>query len=237
MSKCNHCWLRRGLAVIKPLKPWAYGPFEVLMHAEIHYQQGEDLDRRIAMIGFDNAIEVAITTYLNLHPIQRGNRMYVRVDVDAWLQNFHTKADFFFAECALRSLTPAAKKDEIVWFHEVRNGQYHNGGAAIPQRRELDGVRAAALEIFGMLFDHADVLTALAEHVTALNQPAPPPRVREHDRLIDNEHRMVNVCGQPEYVSDILYAMDPTRYLEIALELRDASEAPSPERDKPEDGP
>ena len=55
-------------------KPWAYGPFELLLHAELHYRAGEDFDRRIAMIGFDNAIEVAITTYLGLHPIQRGNR-------------------------------------------------------------------------------------------------------------------------------------------------------------------
>ena len=218
------------------LKPWAYGPFEVLMHAEIHYRQGEDLDRRIAMIGFDNAIEVAITTYLNLHPIQRGNRAYPKTDVEGWLQNFHTKADFFFAECVLRSIAPSAKKDEIVWFHEVRNGQYHNGGAAIPQRRELDGVRAASMEVFCVLFEQVDVITALAEHIAELSQPAPPPRVDEHDRLIDSEHRMVDVCGQPEYVSDILYAMDPTRYQEIALELRDAREAPSAASDQPEAG-
>lgn len=35
------------------LKPWAYGPFEILLHAELHYRAGEDSDRRIAMIGFD----------------------------------------------------------------------------------------------------------------------------------------------------------------------------------------
>lgn len=220
----------------RPLKPWAYGPFDVLMHAEIHFQQGEDLDRRIAMIGFDNAIEVSITTYLNLHPIQRGNRTYAGADVLAWLQNFHTKADFFFAECVARSVAPVAMKDEIVWFHDVRNGQYHNGGAAIPQRRELDGVRLAAMEIFGVLFDQADVLSALAEHIAALSQAALPPRVDEHDRLIDNEHRMLDVCGQPEYVSDILYAMDPTRYQAIALELRDARGALSPGSDQSEDG-
>ena len=223
------------MTVANPLKPWAYGPFEVLMHAEMHYRQGDDLDRRIAMIGFDNAIEVAITTYLNLHPIQRGNRTYGGADVVAWLQNFHTKANFFFAECVSRSIAPSAQKDEIVWFHEVRNGQYHNGGAAIPQRRELDGVRAAALEVFGVLFDQADVLTALAEYIAALTQPAPPPRVDHHDRLIDNEYGMVDVCGQPEYVSDILYAMDPTRYQEIALELRDTPEARSQESDRLED--
>lgn len=56
----------------RQLKPWAYGPFEVLLHAETHYRSGEDFDRRIAIIGFDNAIEVAITTYLSLHPNATG---------------------------------------------------------------------------------------------------------------------------------------------------------------------
>ena len=216
-----------------PLKPWAYGPFEVLIHAEMHYRAGEDLDRRIAMIGFDNAIEVAITTYLNLHPIQRGNRTYPRVDVEKWLENFHTKADFFFVECATRTITPTAQKDELVWFHEVRNGQYHNGGAAVPQRRELDGVRGAALEIFAVLFDEADVLAALEHHIAALGPIPPPPREKEHDRLIDNEYPMIEVCGQAEYVSEVLYALDPTRYHEAALELRDARQRDAP---RAEDG-
>lgn len=213
------------------LKPWAYGPFEVLMHAELHYRAGEDLDRRIAMIGFDNAIEVAITTYLNLHPIQRGNRTYPKADVEKWLENFHTKADFFFAECLARTFTPASKKDELVWFHEVRNGQYHNGGAAIPQRRELDGVRAAALEIFSLLFDEKDVLAALEQHIAALSPIPMPPKVDQYDRLIDNEFSMIDVCGQAEYISDVLYALDPTRYHETALGLRDSDETAAEERE------
>ena len=47
-------------------------PFEVLLHAEMPYRSGKDLDRRLSLISFDNAIELAITTYLNLHPMQRG---------------------------------------------------------------------------------------------------------------------------------------------------------------------
>jgi len=208
---------------ITPLKPWAYGPFEVLMHAEMHYRKFEDLDRRIAMIGFDNAIEVAITTYVALHPIQRGDREYPRAAVEGCLRNFHTKVDFFLEECERRSINPGAKKDEIVWFHEVRNGQYHSGGAAIPQRRELDGVRAAAIEVFGVLFEQMDVLAALEEHIAAI-APSPPPRKDEHDRLIDNAFPMIDVCGQPEYVSDVLYALDANRYREIALELGENAE-------------
>ncbi|MEX0614142.1 MAG: hypothetical protein WD738_09055 [Pirellulales bacterium] len=201
------------------LKPWAYGPFEVLLHAELHYRVGEDFDRRIAMIGFDNAIEVAITTYLNLHPMQRGNRTYKGSDVDSWLNNYHTKVEFFFHECASRRITVIARQDEIIWFHEVRNGQYHVGGATIPQRRELDGVRAAALEVFAVLFDEQDVEGILFAHIAARSPVPPPPRIGEHDRLIDGEYGMIDVCGQTEYASDVLYAMDPNRYRELALDL------------------
>ncbi len=203
----------------RALKPWAYGPFEILLHAETHYRSGQDMDRRIAMIGFDNAVEVAITTYLNLNPVQRGNRSYAVADVERWLRNFHTKAEFFFIECGLRNVAAISQHDEIVWFHDLRNGQYHNGGAAIPQRRELDGVRAAALEIFSVLFEVPDVDVHLEEHLAEMAPPPPPPRIDAHDRLIDDKHGLIEVCGQLEYVSDVLYALDPERYRETALEI------------------
>jgi len=212
---------------ITPLKPWAYGPFEVLMHAEMHYRKFEDLDRRVAMIGFDNAIEVAITTYVALHPIQRGNREYAKSSVEACLKNFHTKVDFFLEECQRRSINPGSKKDEIVWFHDVRNGQYHKGGAAIPQRRELDGVRSAAIEVFGVLFEQMNVPATLEDHIAAMAPLPPPPRKDEHDRVIDNAFPMIDVCGQAEYASDVLYALDPSRYREIALELSESAESQS----------
>jgi hypothetical protein len=213
----------------RQLKPWAYGPFEVLLHAETHYRSGEDLDRRIAMIGFDNAIEVAITTYLSLHPIQRGNRTYKRDDVEKWLYNYHTKVEFFFIECGSRSVTVTAKHDEIVWFHEVRNGQYHIGGATVPQRRELDGVRAAAVEVFSVLFDEPDPSSLLDEYIAAMSPLSPPQRSKKHDRLIDNEFEMVEVCGQMAYTSEILYALDPNRYREVALELQTGTALPKDE--------
>ena len=80
------------------LPPWANGPFELLVHADGHLIGGEDFDRRIALISFDNAIEVAITTYLTLNPIQRGNRSYPKADVEKWLNNYHSKLDFMEQE-------------------------------------------------------------------------------------------------------------------------------------------
>ena len=74
------------------IPPWANGPFELIVHAEGHLRDGEDFDRRIALISFDNAIEVAITAYLTLNPIQRSGRSYSKADIERWLANYHTQA-------------------------------------------------------------------------------------------------------------------------------------------------
>lgn len=206
--------------MIRLLKPWAYGPFEILLHAELHYRAGEDFDRRIAMVGFDNAIEVAITTYLNLHPMQRGNRQYPNADVERWLNNYHTKVGFFFQECLTRTVAVVGQQDEIIWYHEVRNGQYHIGGATVPQKRELDGVRAAAMEIFMVLFDAPDV-EALLDGYVAPRMPTPPAqRNDDDDRTIDDAYGMIAVGDRIEYASDVMFALDPERYREVAMELR-----------------
>jgi hypothetical protein len=210
--------------MIRQLKPWAYGPFELLLNAELHYRVGEDFDRRIAMVGFDNAIEVAITTYLDLHPMHRGGREYPRAEVEQCLRNYHSKVEFFFRECTARNVTALGQHDEIVWFHSVRNDQYHGGGAAVPQRRELDGVRAAALEVFAILFEAQDVAALLDGHVAAKAGPQPASRTDGDDRVIDNEYGMVSVAGKLEYASDVLYALDPERYREVALQLLENAE-------------
>jgi hypothetical protein len=208
------------------LPPWALGPFELILHAEMHYRNGGDLDRRIAMIGYDNAIEVAIHTYLKLHPIQRQNRSYTKAEVDRWLENYHTKIDFFEVEVTTRGLTVICQKAELVWYHEVRNGQYHIGGATIPQTRELQGIRKAALWVFNVLFDVPDVESLLEQHLTEESRNDLPKRNPDDDRLIDQEFGMVKLCGKPYYSSEVLYAFDPVLYSELAgdIKKRDTSE-------------
>src|SRR5215208_3140738 len=102
------------------LPPWALGPFELLVHAEGHLAAGDDFDRRIALISFDNAIEVCIATYLTLSPIQRGGRSYARAEVDRWLGNYHAKLDFLEIEIAGRGLSWTVEKSHIVWCHDHR---------------------------------------------------------------------------------------------------------------------
>lgn len=209
------------------LLPWALGPFELILHAETHYRIGEDLDRRIAIVGFDNAIEVAIHTYLNLAPIQRSNRTYIRKEVDGWLENFHTKLDFFEEEIKGRGLTPICTKAEFVWYHEVRNNQYHVGGATIPQERELDSIRKAAIWVFGVLFDVPDVEALLDAQLAIAPDNTLPARTPENDRIIDAEFGTVEIAGKIYYTSEALHACDAVLYSEVAAEIkkRDVSNA------------
>ncbi|MGD0777542.1 MAG: hypothetical protein ABSC05_32515 [Candidatus Solibacter sp.] len=208
------------------LPPWALGPFEIILHAEMHYRNGEDFDRRIAIVGYDNAIEVAIHTYLNLHPIQRQNRTYPKADTERWLGNYHTKIEFFELEVTNRGLVLHCQKAEFIWYHEVRNGQYHAGGATIPQGRELQGIRKAALWVFGVLFDVADVEALLEQHLSERSGNDLPQRTPDDDRLIDQEFGTVDLAGKPYYTSEILHAFDPVLYSEVAgdIQKRDATE-------------
>jgi hypothetical protein len=204
--------------VRRTVKPWARAPFEVLLHAEMHYRVGEDFDRRISMIGFDNAIEFAIATYLSLKPIHRGGKTYEGAKVIAWLKDYHTRIGFFFEECKERDVAVGAEKEEILWVHDLRNEQYHGGGPAYPGKHDLDAARTFALFVFSVLFDEPDVETLLEQHQPSHSDL--PQRNEEDDKTIDNKHGLVELCGRLEYSSHVLYAFDPYGYRDTALKLR-----------------
>lgn len=215
------------------IKPWAVDPFEMLYHAETHFLKGEDFDRRIALISFDNAIEVAITTYLALHPIQRGQRQYQRTDIETWQRNYHTKLDFFYQEVGNRSLPELVEKADIIFYHQNRNDQYHNGGAGVPELHKLEGIRQAAIWIFSTLFDVTDTDTILREKVEAARRDENPHiRELEKDRAIDSEHGMTDIAGISYYTSEILFNVDYQAYKEIGEELLSLQE---PDEENTED--
>ncbi|MBD2079879.1 hypothetical protein [Leptolyngbya sp. FACHB-17] len=151
------------------LKPWAYGPFELIVHAEGHRKGGGDFDKRIALIGFDNSIEASITTFLQLHPSQRQGIQYSRQQIEKWLANYHTKLEFF--EDFILTLNEAIEitRDEIIWYHQLRNELYHSGNGMVPEERSINGIRKAALWVFSKLFN------ADAEILLKIEVPPPVP--------------------------------------------------------------
>jgi len=197
------------------LRPWAQGPFELIVHAEMHRRSGEDFDRRMALIGFDNSLEVSITTYLTLNPIQRNGAKYKREDVNTWLKNYHEKLDFFMNELQRRSIPEEMEKSEIIWYHDHRNEQYHGGTRGIPESRTLDEIKRAALWVFSILFDVPNVEEILDETIYAMTTPKEKKLQRDKtlDMLIDMADEIVTVAGQPYSTSEVLFATDPKAYL------------------------
>jgi len=199
--------------------PWANGPLELIVHAEEHLRDGEDFDRRIALISFDNAIEVAITTYLTLHPIQRSGRAYPKSDVERWLGNYHSKLDFLETEAVSRGVRLGVTRAELVWVHDHRNEQYHGGNKGTPERVVLKIIRQAALWVFGFLFEVPDPEAALETALRDKLPPPPPLREKRLDVAIDGRFGVVQIGDQSYYTSEILFFVDHSAYRDLGERL------------------
>ena len=204
---------------MKPLPPWANGPFELLIHAEGHLINGDDFDRRIALISFDNAIEVAITTYLTLNPIQRGGRSYERARVERWLKNYHSKLDFFEEELTSRRLPWVVERAHIVWCHDNRNVQYHGGNRGIPEMSLLTLVRQAALWAFSLLYEVADTEQRVALEIERRSALTIPQRDEVYDQAIDSFHDVIIIGEQIYSANEVLFAVDEPVYRAMGAEL------------------
>lgn len=216
---------------MSPLRPWARGPFELLVHGDLHRKDGDDFDRRIAMISYDNAIETAITTFLSLNPIQRQDREYERTQVEKALKNYHSKVNFFITEVRRRGLSIVCEKAEIIWYHDVRNEQYHGGRPTVPQWEELEGVRKAAIWIFSTLFEVADTESRLQAAVEEEENQDAPKRSDEYDELIDEAYGSCQIAGSECSTSEALYGIDPVAYSEIGAQLKqEKADAHSPRK-------
>src|SRR5579859_4663230 len=102
--------------VSKPsLAPWLRGPYQLIEHAHGHLQQGSDADRIIALIGFDQAIEVCVDVFINLHPRLRGNYELPREQREQARQNFHTKVEFL-EEYASQHEVTGLPANQMVWY-------------------------------------------------------------------------------------------------------------------------
>ena len=201
------------------LPPWAKGPFELIVHAESHLRGADDFDRRIALISLDNAIEVAISTYLTLHPIQRGGRLYSKSDIDQWMKNYHTKLEFFEKEIACRDIEWMVEKSHIIWAHDHRNEQYHGGQKGIPELGTLQIARTAALWIFSVLFDVSDTEAVLEQAVLDKAPPAAPSRDNTIDAAINERYGVIAVGEENYEASDLLFAVDYGAYRDLGGKL------------------
>ncbi|MYH40376.1 MAG: hypothetical protein F4150_01010 [Chloroflexi bacterium] len=207
------------------------GPFELLCEAQRNLERGSEVGRRCALIFFDDAIEVCISTYLGLHPIQRKGKTYKKEKVTKWLANFHSRLDFLDAELTERKRIWEVDRGTIVWSHDYRNDQYHAGRKGIPDQHVLGEARRAALWVFAFLLDVPDAEDVLASAVAALAGPPPPEPNPTYDRAIDAEYGVIEIEGQKYYTSEILFSVDYPAYADLGARL----DAPQRGNDEAED--
>ncbi|GHV90113.1 hypothetical protein AGMMS50268_06160 [Spirochaetia bacterium] len=173
------------------LKPWTIKPFELLFHAEIHFVKSTDYDKRLALISFDNSIEVSISTYLSLHPSQRNGKNYAKKYVEEKLQNYHTKIDFFVERINELRLPLHTERSEIIFYHEQRNNQYHGADSSAPSTMVLNKIREIAIWAFSVLFEIHNVENllkdAINESETSL-MTIPEKYIKSEVEKIKSEH-------------------------------------------------
>ena len=134
------------------MKPWALGPYQLIQHADGHFKEGKDIDRKIAIIGFDNSIELCIDVFVNLHPRFRENYQIKKDDIPKILQNYHTKMDFLDNYLKEKNESIGISVDEIIWYHTLRNELYHSGNGMVPELLIVKNIREGAVKIFEYLF-------------------------------------------------------------------------------------
>lgn len=137
----------------KPLKPWSKGPYELIVHANGHADAGEDLDRRIALIGYDNAVEICIDVFVNLNPRLRGNYQITNEDKPKILRSFHSKIDFLARLLEERNISLEVTVEELLWYHGLRNELYHSGNGMVPELYVIEGAKKGAINVFEFLFE------------------------------------------------------------------------------------
>ncbi len=131
--------------------PWTEGPRELLQHAADHLRADGDFDRRIAMISIDNAVELAVKTYLGLPRRARGTDGPGRRELEAASESFPDLLDLLHKH-AVGRLTGIDLGD-VEWYHRLRNQLYHAGNGITVDRARVEAYFQIASALFENLFD------------------------------------------------------------------------------------
>jgi hypothetical protein len=118
-------------------RPWLSGPKELLQHAVGHVAGGTSFDYRMAMISVDNAVELAIKTYLQLPKRVRGKEGPSRKQFDERSRSFPDLLDLL-EEFASDKLDGVSLGD-VESYHRLRNALYHDGNGVTVDPVHVDG--------------------------------------------------------------------------------------------------
>jgi hypothetical protein len=130
-------------------QPWASGPGEILRHGVSLLKADSDVNRRLAMIAIDNAVELTIKTYLGL-PKRINGLAITRREFQEAAESFPALLDALenHAEDKLDGIDLGA----IEWYHRLRNELYHQGNGLTVERDKVEVYAELANTLFKNLF-------------------------------------------------------------------------------------
>lgn len=129
--------------------PWVSGPEELLRHGHRLLADGSDINRRLAMISIDNAVELTIKTYLGL-PKRITGKNIGRKKYQEICESFPQLLDALEEHCMDK--LDGIDLGEIEWYHRIRNELYHNGNGLTVEREKAQIYAELAKTLFLNLF-------------------------------------------------------------------------------------
>ncbi len=130
---------------------WASGSLELLGHAEAHMDEETAFDRRIAFISIDNAVEIAIRTFLGLPARYFLSTKPSRKEIDAAYNSFPSLIDLLvkYAPNRLVGIDPM----DIEFYHRLRNKLYHDGTGLSVDESHISAYFTIAKLLLSKLFE------------------------------------------------------------------------------------
>lgn len=127
--------------------PWSHGCVESLAYARTVAASSSDAGRRIAFVLIDNAVEVALKTYLSFPRSRRGgSSLQLRRDA-TFPELLLAMGEMFESESI-----PGVDFDALRHSHALRNVLYHEGNGINPDEVQVDSYMGTAEALIGALF-------------------------------------------------------------------------------------
>lgn len=130
--------------------PWASGPGEILQHGLSLLGKDSDVNRRLAMISIDNAVELMVKTYLGLPKrvtgLQIGRERFREIS-----ESFPKLLDALEEHAAAK--LAGVDLGIIEWYHRLRNELYHQGNGLTVERDKVEVYAELAKLLYRNLFD------------------------------------------------------------------------------------
>ena len=150
--------MRSVVAEPRPLPKYARGPFELLRHAHGHFLAARntkdphmgDVDRRVALVGFDNAIEVALLAHIR----RNGDAATIKALNNSQFEKFYEKLNYLERHIVANDPQSEISLPLLRAIHNTRNKFYHEWDDNLPSLNSLEEARDEAVKVFISLFGH-----------------------------------------------------------------------------------